>query len=100
MLSLHLLHCSQDSNFNCSLIFTVTEEDEIWRRDCFHSEDGFVGCKGDQRNNGTIKWDIEYCVCDDENGCNEKMGEIPTSSTPSTTTHIGNTLRSTLYVKQ
>ena len=43
-----------------------------------------IGCQKDTFN-GT---EIEYCVCKNE-GCNKEMGEIQTSSTAPTTTHIG-----------
>ena len=43
-----------------------------------------VGCKQDIFN-GT---EIQVCVCKGE-GCNKEMGEMPTSTTVSTTTHEG-----------
>ena len=49
-----------------------------------------IGCKYDNRDNGTHKWEIEICVCDDKNLCNEEMTEISTSSTAKTTTSRGN----------
>ena len=64
----------------------VTENDQIWRRNC--GKQDFTGCKADKYGNGTHEWDIEICVCEDKL-CNEKMGEIPTSSTVKTTTSIG-----------
>lgn len=68
-------------------LFKVTEDDAIWRRDCVKEE--FTGCKKDKRDNGTHVWDIELCVCE-EKLCNEKMGDMPTSTTSKTTTHQGN----------
>ena len=66
--------------------FLVTEDDQIWRRDCVKED--FIGCKSDKRDNGTHVWEIELCVCE-EDKCNEKMGDLPTSSTAKTTTPGG-----------
>ena len=65
----------------------MTEDEAIWRRDCV--KDMEIGCKYDNRDNGTHKWEIEICVCD-KNWCNEEMTEISTSSTAKTTTSRGN----------
>ena len=67
-------------------IFLVTENDQIWRRDCVKED--FVGCKKETLNNGTETWEVELCVCN-EKFCNEKMGDLPTSSTTKTTTPEG-----------
>lgn len=67
----------------------MTDDDQIWRRDCYKSPDDIVGCRKDNRDNGTHVWEIEICVCE-EKLCNEKMGEMPTSSTAKTTTPKGN----------
>ena len=66
--------------------FLVLSDDQIWRRNCVKED--FIGCKGDKRDNGTHFWEIELCVCD-EKLCNEKMGDIPSSSTLKTTTSEG-----------
>ena len=65
------------------------EEEEWWRRDCYKSPDGFLGCKNDDRTNGTMRMDVETCFCQ-ESLCNEKIQDFTTSSTPSTTTPKGN----------
>ena len=70
------------------ILIKVNDDENIWRRDCYTPEDGFVGCKNDNRSNGTMHWDIEICVCEGDL-CNVKMGDITTSSTESTTTHEG-----------
>ena len=62
----------------------VDMEEDIWRRDCFSPDDGFVGCKQDSRNNGSSSWNIEICVCEGSL-CNIKMGDISTSTSKSTT---------------
>ena len=64
-----------------SSIISVEEGKTYWRRDCIDSEHMSVGCQKEGIN-GT---EIEYCVCKVE-GCNKEMGELPTSSTISTTT--------------
>ena len=60
---------------------SVEDGKTYWRRDCIDSEHMSVGCQKEGIN-GT---EIEYCVCKVE-GCNKEMGELPTSSTISTTT--------------
>ena len=78
--------------FVCVLHYNlVTADDQIWRRNCYKSEDGFFGCKTDNLGNGTHEWDIEICVCHGSL-CNEKMGDLPSTSTKMTTmttTHTG-----------
>ena len=64
----------------------VTEEEQIWRRDCTNEPpDGFVGCKKDTLNNGSMTWEVEMCICKD-NLCNQEMEDISTSPSPATTT--------------
>ena len=63
-------------------------EEDIWRRDCFSPDDGFVGCKQDSRDNGTHSGNFEICVCEGSL-CNIKMGDISSSSTSKSTTHKG-----------
>lgn len=73
-----------------SLFVLVTGDEQIWRRDCSDGlPDGFLGCKKDTMNNGSMTWDIEMCICKD-NLCNQEMGDITTSPSPiTTTTHQG-----------
>ena len=62
----------------------VDMEEDIWRRDCFSPDDGFVGCKQGSRNNGSSSCNFEICVCEGSL-CNIKMGDISTSTSKSTT---------------
>ena len=72
----------------------ANEDDEIWRRDCYEPSDGFIGCSKEEKSNGTMTWTIDICICKEPN-CNEKMGSISSSTTPTTTT----THKGKLFIK-
>ena len=66
----------------------TTQEEQIWRRDCYTPPDDFIGCKEEMQHGEQVG----ICVCADSL-CNENMGDISTTtSTTSTTTSDGTAL--------